>query len=74
MSLDSTNLSTSMSSTDYNEEQLSKLISVSKTVLLQAVDLVDNLLTSDEQLTVSSKFLPGSTIGEQESVRRRGDC
>ncbi|PPQ90417.1 hypothetical protein CVT25_014935 [Psilocybe cyanescens] len=39
-------------------------IAVGKTILLQAVDLVDNHLTSDEQLTVHSKHLPGSTIGK----------
>ncbi|KAH0590383.1 hypothetical protein H2248_000538 [Termitomyces sp. 'cryptogamus'] len=43
---------------------LMSLLHVSKTVLLQAVDLLDNYLTSDDQLTVSSKFLPGSTIGK----------
>lgn len=42
---------------------LTQLLSVSKTVLLQAVDLLDNYLTSDDQLTMHSKFLPGSTIG-----------
>ncbi|KAG6866822.1 hypothetical protein C0991_008758 [Blastosporella zonata] len=42
---------------------LASLLYVSKTVLLQAVDLLDDYLTSDDQLTVSSKFLPGSTIG-----------
>jgi hypothetical protein len=42
---------------------LTQLLSVSKTVLLQAVDLLDNYLTSDDQLTTHSKFLPGSTIG-----------
>ncbi|KAG6910600.1 hypothetical protein DXG01_009551 [Tephrocybe rancida] len=42
---------------------LISLLYVSKTVLLQAVDLLDNYLTSDDQLTISSKFLPGSTIG-----------
>ncbi|KJA25997.1 hypothetical protein HYPSUDRAFT_36852 [Hypholoma sublateritium FD-334 SS-4] len=42
------------------EEQLA----VAKTIILQAVDLVDNHLTSDEQLTVNSKHLPGSTIGK----------
>jgi len=44
--------------------QLAQLVSVSKTILLQAVDLVENHLTSDDQLTVHSKFLPGSTIGK----------
>ena len=42
---------------------LTQLLSVSKTILLQAVDLLDNYLTSDDQLTTHSKFLPGSTIG-----------
>jgi len=44
--------------------QLNQLLSVSKTVLQQGLDLVDNILVSDEQLTVNSKFLPGSTIGK----------
>jgi len=39
-------------------------LSVAKTVLLQAVDLLDNYLVSDQQLTVQSKFMPGSTIGK----------
>jgi len=43
---------------------LAQLQFVSTTVLHQALDLVDNILTSDEQLTVQSKFLPGSTIGD----------
>jgi hypothetical protein len=42
---------------------LMQQLSVAQTVLSQAVDLLDNYLTSDEQLTVQSKFLPGSTIG-----------
>ncbi|GLB36415.1 hypothetical protein LshimejAT787_0307030 [Lyophyllum shimeji] len=37
---------------------------ITVTILLQAVDLLDNYLTSDDQLTISSKFLPGSTIGK----------
>lgn len=37
---------------------------VSTTVLQQALDLVENILTSDDQLTAQSKFLPGSTIGD----------
>ncbi|KAJ8596483.1 hypothetical protein M405DRAFT_781515 [Rhizopogon salebrosus TDB-379] len=43
---------------------LAQLQFVSTTVLQQALDLVENILTSDEQLTVQSKFLPGSTIGK----------
>ncbi|TFK76839.1 hypothetical protein BDN72DRAFT_830002 [Pluteus cervinus] len=43
---------------------LTQLLFVSRTVLLQAVDLLDNYLTSDEQLTVHSRYLPGSTIGK----------
>ncbi|KAF9459457.1 hypothetical protein BDZ94DRAFT_1268226 [Collybia nuda] len=48
----------------HTDTPLIQLLSVSKTVLFQAVDLLDNYLTSDEQLTLSSKFLPGSTIGK----------
>ena len=40
-----------------------RLLEVSTIVLEQAVDLVDNSLTCDEQLTTHSQFMPGSTIG-----------
>ncbi|EPQ60957.1 hypothetical protein GLOTRDRAFT_53579 [Gloeophyllum trabeum ATCC 11539] len=43
---------------------LKQLLTVATTVLSQAVDLVDNVLTSDDQLTVQSQYLPGSTIGK----------
>lgn len=46
-----------------HELQSQQLLVVARTVLEQAVDLVDNYLTSDDQLTVHSKSLPGSTIG-----------
>jgi len=46
-----------------SREVVLQQLMVAKTVLLQAVDLVDEHLTSDEQLTVHSKYLPGSTIG-----------
>jgi len=46
-----------------SKETLAQQISVAKTILLQAVDLVDNHLTADEQLTVHSQYMPGSTIG-----------
>lgn len=42
---------------------LAKLLEVSTIVVQQAVDLVDGSLTSDEQLTVQSRYMPGSTIG-----------
>ncbi|KAK2462057.1 hypothetical protein APHAL10511_006520 [Amanita phalloides] len=45
-------------------DSLEKLLFVSKTVLLQAIDLLDNHLASDSQLTMSSRYLPGSTIGK----------
>jgi hypothetical protein len=48
---------------DPEEMPLTQLLSVSTTILAQALDLVENVLTSDEQLTVHSKYLPGSTIG-----------
>ncbi|OSX67785.1 hypothetical protein POSPLADRAFT_1127479 [Postia placenta MAD-698-R-SB12] len=43
---------------------LAKLLEVSTIVVQQAVDLVDGSLTSDEQLTVQSRYMPGSTIGK----------
>ncbi|KAL4068273.1 hypothetical protein V8B97DRAFT_880522 [Scleroderma yunnanense] len=45
-------------------EALDELIFVSTTVLQQAFDLVNTVLTKDDQLTTQSKFLPGSTIGK----------
>jgi len=45
-------------------ETLQQQLAVSRTVLNQAVDLLDNHLSSDDQLTVHSKYLPGSTIGK----------
>ncbi|KAF9229564.1 hypothetical protein BS17DRAFT_771628 [Gyrodon lividus] len=49
---------------DYNTEQLIQLLFVSTTVLQQALNLVNDVLTHDNQLTVQSKYLPGSTIGK----------
>jgi len=48
---------------DEAETPLTQLLSVSIAVLTQALDLVETVLTSDDQLTVHSKYLPGSTIG-----------
>ncbi|ESK98471.1 fk506-binding protein 5 [Moniliophthora roreri MCA 2997] len=45
-------------------EFLGQQILVAQTVLQQAIDVIDNQLTSDDQLTVHSKYLPGSTIGK----------
>lgn len=53
-----------------SNEMVSQQLSVAKTVLLQAVDLLDNYLVSDQQLTVQSKFMPGSTIGIRISSRQ----
>lgn len=52
---------------DLAEEVVKQQISVATTVLLQAVDVLDKHLTSDEQLSVQSKHLPGSTIGAVNS-------
>jgi len=57
-------MSESAAGGDHSSFQLSQLLSVSSTVLQQALDLVDNVLTDDNQLTVQSKYLPGSTIGK----------
>ncbi|KAF7310639.1 Histone deacetylase [Mycena chlorophos] len=43
---------------------LSQLLDVCTTVLQQGVDLLDAHITSNDQLTVHSQFLPGSTIGK----------
>ena len=56
----STHSSSEMTSSN---EMVTQQLSVAKTVLLQAVDLLDNHLVSDQQLTVQSQFMPGSTIG-----------
>ncbi|CAL1696432.1 unnamed protein product [Somion occarium] len=45
-------------------QALKRLLEVASIVLSQAVDLVENSLTSDEQLSEPSKFIPGSTIGK----------
>lgn len=50
----------------HSEDQmtnLEQLIEVGTTILNQALDLLNNSLTSDEQLTVHSQYMPGSTIG-----------
>jgi len=56
--------STSQQTVTSTHEVVKQQLAVAKTVLLQAVDLLDNHLTYDEQLTVHSKYLPGSTIGK----------
>ncbi|OBZ78950.1 hypothetical protein A0H81_00514 [Grifola frondosa] len=43
---------------------LARLLEVSTIVLRQAVDLLDKGLSTDEQLTVHSRYMPGSTIGK----------
>ena len=44
-------------------KDLEQLLDVGTTILNQALDLVNDSLTSDEQLTVHSQYMPGSTIG-----------
>ncbi|KAA1468554.1 hypothetical protein DENSPDRAFT_833894, partial [Dentipellis sp. KUC8613] len=50
--------------TEDEARNLEQLQDVSVKVLEQAVDLLNNSLSSDDQLTYNSKFLPGSTIGK----------
>ena len=50
-------------STQADSQQLNQLLDVGIKVLEQALRLLEDSLTSDEQLTVPSKFLSGSTIG-----------
>lgn len=42
---------------------LENLLAVSETVVRQAIDFVRDDLSSDDQLTFRSKYIPGSTIG-----------
>lgn len=50
---------------EVNETQeLERLLEVATVVIAQAIDLLDNGLSSDEQISAPSKFIPGSTIGE----------
>ena len=49
---------------------LARLLDVSTAIIRQAVDLVDNCLTSDEQLTAHSNYIPGSTIGAPANLLR----
>ena len=42
---------------------LERLLEVCSVVLKQGIDLVDNFLVSDDQLTMQSQYIPGSTIG-----------
>jgi hypothetical protein len=51
-------------------KDLEQLIDVGTTILNQALDLVNDSLTSDEQLTVHSQYMPGSTIGMNDVVLR----
>ncbi|KAH0838509.1 hypothetical protein J3R83DRAFT_6826 [Lanmaoa asiatica] len=60
---ESTKPDASRANGDHNQH-LSELLFVSSTVLQQALDLVDDVLTDNNQLTVQSKYLPGSTIGK----------
>lgn len=50
------------------EEGAMNMLAVAITVLQQALDFV-NGLTSDEQLTFQSTYIPGSTIGEHDVIR-----
>lgn len=60
-------------SQDRGCSQAQEQLAVAKTIMLQAVELVDNHLTSDGQLTVNSKYLPGSTIGTRTHVYNRNN-
>jgi hypothetical protein len=46
-----------------DETQLDQLLKVAVIVLQQGMDLVEKHLTSDDQLTYQSQYIPGSTIG-----------
>ena len=47
-------------------KELEQLLDVGTTILNQALELVNDALASDEQLTVHSRYMPGSTIGTMD--------
>ncbi|KAK1232591.1 hypothetical protein PQX77_004259 [Marasmius sp. AFHP31] len=51
-------------SADQTTKYMKDQVIVAQTVLQQAVEVIDQFLTSDEQLSVHSQYLPGSTIGK----------
>lgn len=53
---------------------LEQLLEVGTIILGQALDLLDNSLTSDEQLTIHSQYMPGSTIGTRKNNSARSAC
>ncbi|KAK7064505.1 DinB-2 domain-containing protein [Favolaschia claudopus] len=55
---------TEHSSVRVEETTLTQLLQVSRIVLQQGVELLDNYITSNDQLVVHSQHLPGSTIGK----------
>jgi hypothetical protein len=64
MTLSTLSPSTLSTTANNDEEQRRQLLAVSRHVLEQALDLVQNRLSRDDQLTVNAKHLPGSTIGK----------
>jgi hypothetical protein len=48
---------------EMKDSNLEQLVDVGIAILSQALDFVNDSLTSDEQLTVHSQYMPGSTIG-----------
>jgi len=57
---------------EMKDSNLEQLVDVGITILSQALDLVNDSLTSDEQLTVHSQYMPGSTIGTVLIPRSQG--
>ena len=62
--------SANLSSEHANRQVVEEQLFVAKTVLQQAIDLLANHITSDDQLTVHSKYMPGSTIGQFVCLHR----
>lgn len=57
---------------EMKDPNLEQLIDVGTTILSQALDFVNDSITSDEQLTVHSQYMPGSTIGTVLIPRSQG--
>lgn len=60
---DAQGLANTLDERDPEPTAMKHLMDVARTTLEQAIDLVETHLTTNEQLSADSKYLPGSTIG-----------
>ena len=56
------------------QETFLQLLAVGSTVLAQALTLLASTVTTEDQLTYTSKHIPGSTIGKVGQIARLEAC